>query len=242
MNTTSRAVKWRLLFILMLVMGICLFLLWREKASGETGGTLVVVVRSILIAAALGAWFTSQSLIGTRPLKAGAIGDGIHELLTPVHRSLLSRPKLVSVILIVSSACIDLFGLFMIGASVFGPSIQPFVTLLILFALRQVCQAFCALPVPPDMIWKKPGIPSLFVTYDVSNDFFFSGHTAVAVLGAVEVARIFPWWLGVAAGVVAFLEGSVVLVLRAHYTMDVIAAVFAACFAIYLSDTIFSLL
>jgi hypothetical protein len=69
------------------------------------------------------------------------------------------------------------------------------------------------------------------VTYHVANDFFFSGHTAIAVIGAIEVARVAPTWLAVAAGVVAFLEAATVLVLRAHYTMDVLAAVFAAFFA-----------
>jgi membrane-associated phospholipid phosphatase len=126
--------------------------------------------------------------------------------------------------------------------SIFGTTVRPFVALLILFILRQVCQGLCALPIPPKMIWKNPGVPSLFVTYGVSNDFFFSGHTAVAVLGAVEMARIFPWWVGVLAGLIAFLEATVVLVLRAHYTMDVIAAVFAAYFAIHLASWIFSLI
>jgi len=36
------------------------------------------------------------------------------------------------------------------------------------------------------MIWRHPGIPSLLVTYDVATDFFFSGHTAIAVLASIE--------------------------------------------------------
>ncbi len=78
------------------------------------------------------------------------------------------------------------------------------------------------------MIWDYPGVPSLFVTYGTTNDFFFSGHTAIAVYGAIELARFRRPWLTLAATVVAFIEAMTVLVLRAHYTMDVFAAILAA--------------
>ena len=71
----------------------------------------------------------------------------------------------------------------------------------------------------------------MLVTYGVANDFFISGHTAIAVLGAIEVYRILPWWCAVAAGMIALLEAGLVIVLRAHYTMDVLAAVVAAWYA-----------
>lgn len=187
-------------------------------------------VRLALVIVALAAWFWTQSLIGTRPLAtdATAIGDRLHDATAPLHRLLAERPRLTDRILIASSAGIDLFGLYLIGTCILGPSIRPFVALLALFAFRQLCQALCALPAPRGMLWRHPGFPSLFVTYGVAGDFFISGHTAVAVLGAIEIARVAPAWVGVAAGVVACLEGAVVIVLRAHYTMDVLGAVTAA--------------
>jgi hypothetical protein len=212
--------------------GGCVFLLSREAALG--GGRLIHYgLRAGLVVFALVAWFWSQALIGSRSLKDGAIGDGIHELTAPLTRYLLSHPRAGNATLIISSLFIDAFGIFLIGAGIFGPTLRPFVALLILFAFRQVCQALCALPEPKDMIWRYPGFPSLLVTYGTGNDFFISGHTAVAVLGAIEIAKIGPWWLAVAAGVVAFLEATTVIVLRAHYTMDVLAAACAAgCAAI----------
>jgi membrane-associated phospholipid phosphatase len=212
--------------------GGCVFLLSREAALG--GGRLLHYgLRAGLVVFALVAWFWSQALIGSRSLKDGAIGDGIHELTAPLTRYLLNHPRAGNVTLIISSLFIDAFGIFLIGAGIFGPTLRPFVALLILFAFRQVCQALCALPEPKDMIWRYPGFPSLLVTYGTGNDFFISGHTAVAVLGAIEIAKIGPWWLAVAAGVVAFLEATTVIVLRAHYTMDVLAAACAAgCAAI----------
>jgi hypothetical protein len=138
------------------------------------------------------------------------------------------NPGAANALLITSSGFIDLFGLFLLGSALFGPSLRPGIGLLLLFVFRQVSQLTCALPTPPDMIWRQPGFPSLLVTYNVANDFFFSGHTAIAVLGAIEVAKVAPWWIAGAAAVIAFLEGATVLVLRAHYTMDVLTAAVAA--------------
>ena len=69
------------------------------------------------------------------------------------------------------------------------------------------------------------------MTYAVGNDFFFSGHTAVAVLGAIEAAHFGPPWLAVVAASIALGEMLIVLVLRAHYTMDVVAGALAAFLA-----------
>jgi membrane-associated phospholipid phosphatase len=207
--------------------GACVYLLSREASLG--GGRLLhYSLRAALVVCALVAWFWSQALIGSRSLKDAAIGDGIHDLTTPLTRYLLNHPRAANATLIISSLFIDAFGIFLIGAGIFGPSLRPFVALLILFAFRQVCQALCALPAPKDLIWRYPGFPSLLVTYGTGNDFFISGHTAVAVLGAIEIAKMGPLWLAIAAGVVAFLEASTVIVLRAHYTMDVLAAACAA--------------
>jgi membrane-associated phospholipid phosphatase len=55
----------------------------------------------------------------------------------------------------------------------------------------------------------------------VANDLFFSGHTAIAVLGAIELARTGRRWLAYAGAGIAVFEALSVLLLRAHYTMDV---------------------
>ena len=78
------------------------------------------------------------------------------------------------------------------------------------------------------MIWHYPGFPSLLVTYNVGNDFFFSGHTAIAVFGAIELAKLGKRWLTSLAVVIVIFEIAVVLVLRAHYTMDIFTGFIAA--------------
>jgi hypothetical protein len=191
----------------------------------------LVAVRSLVVVMGLAAWFVSQSLVSARGFPDGVVGDAVHDWTSGLNRWLSSRPRAANALLIASSACIDLFGVFLIGTALFGPSMRPGIGLLLLFVLRQLSQLTCALPAPAGMIWRHPGVPSMLVTYHVANDFFFSGHTAIAVIGAIEVARVAPVWFAVVAAVVAFLEAATVLVLRAHYTMDVLAAIFAAFFA-----------
>jgi membrane-associated phospholipid phosphatase len=106
---------------------------------------------------------------------------------------------------------------------------------MILFILRQLCQAVSALPIPEGMIWRSPGVPSLLVTYGVANDLFFSGHTALAVFGATELGLWGgPAW-AIVGGVIALFEVAAVLVLRAHFTMDVYAGAVTSVVATWAS-------
>lgn len=199
-----------------------------------------VVVRFLTIALGLGCWFVSQSLIAARGMRNGLIGDAVHDWTAPLHHALTMRPRAANALLITSSGFIDLFGVFLLGSALFGPSLRPGIALLLLFAFRQISQLTCALPTPPGMIWRHPGVPSLLVTYAVANDFFFSGHTAIAVLGAIEVARVAPPWVAAGAAIIAALEGTTVLVLRAHYTMDVLTGAVAAFCAASLAGVLCS--
>jgi len=184
--------------------------------------------RVILTAVALAVWFYTQSLIAARPLPASGIGDGLHRLTAPLNSYFLVHARAANALLIVSSGLIDLLALFLLLRWLFGASVRPFLGLFLLMVMRQLVQAFCALPAPPNMIWHYPGFPSLLVTYSVAGDFFFSGHTAIAVFAATEVARLKKHWLTAMTIFVVLFEAVTVLVLRAHYTMDVFAGLVAA--------------
>ena len=187
-----------------------------------------IVIRVGCVGLALIFWFWTQKLISRKAPTGDRISDRLHEWTAPLHRWLSVNTRAADVTLIVTSALIDIFGLYLIGAAVFGGTFRPFVALLLVFGLRQMCQGICTQPFPQGTIWRNPGLPSLLVTYGTSNDFFFSGHTSIAVIAALEIAQVAPLWLAVLAGVIATLEAITVIFLRAHYTMDVFAAVFAA--------------
>ncbi len=190
-----------------------------------------VGLRAGVVAGALAAWFWTQSLIGRKPAPKDGIGDVVHVLTAGWHRYFSTHNRAANAALITSSVFIDLFGLSLIGAAIFGPTFAPFLAILIVFGLRQICQGLCTLPPPPGIIWRNPGFPTLLVTYAVGQDFFFSGHTALAVLGAIEAAHLGPAWLALTAASIALGEMLIVLVLRAHYTLDVVAGALAAFLA-----------
>jgi hypothetical protein len=202
------------------------------------------LIRLLVVAIGLGLWFFTQSLLGARSLSpdddvGGAMlsrTDGLFILTEPVNHFLHAHPNWADALLIVSSAVIDVLGIGMLLVSIFGPTLRPFVGLLVLFALRQLMQTLCVLPTPDGMIWRYPGFLSLLVTYSVANDFFFSGHTAIAVFGATQIARI-PRRGMLALGIaIMIFECATVIVLRAHYTMDVFAGAVAALLAAHIAD------
>jgi hypothetical protein len=196
-----------------------------------------MLLRVVATVAALAMWFWTQSLIGSRAPSAG-LGDVLHNLFAGLNFYFGQHASAANVLLIVSSGFIDLFGLFLVAEWIFLGQSRAFLGLVLLLGLRQVMQALCALPAPPNMIWRYPGFPSVFVTYNVGNDYFFSGHTAIAVFGAIEVARLRYLWLTALALTVVVFEVAAVLILRAHYTMDVFAGAVTALWVAAFCDSI----
>lgn len=192
----------------------------------------VWALRAGVVGVGLAGWYATQAWIARRAFPEGSIGDRVHDWTAPLNRYLWDHPSRANGLLVATSAVIDLLGIFLVGSAIFGPTIRPFLGLAILFALRQGCQGLCALPAPERMIWRRPGFPSLLVTYGTTSDLFFSGHTAIAVYGGLELARRGGAGMAALAVSIVLVEAATVLVLRAHYTMDVFAGAVAA-FAAY---------
>src|SRR6266403_1704332 len=197
----------------------------QAQSTGQRRG---LFLRLVVTAIVLGLWFWTQSLLGARIAPTNGIGDAVHNWTAGLNSYFAQDIRAANALLIVSSALIDALGLFLLGRWLFGGSVRPFLGLFLLMALRQAMQAICALPPPPNMIWHDPGFPSLLVTYHVANDFFFSGHTAIAGFSAIELSRLRRNWLTVVAVWIVLFEVATGLILRAHYTMDVFAGVVAA--------------
>ncbi len=208
-----------------------------DAASGGSPLRFGMLLRVVATVAALAMWFWTQSLIGSRAPSEG-IGDVLHNLFAGLNFYFGQHASAANALLIVSSGFIDLFGLFLVAEWIFLGRSRAFLGLVLLLGLRQIMQALCALPAPPNMIWRYPGFPSLFVTYNVGNDYFFSGHTAIAVFGAIEVARLRYLWLTAFALTVVVFEVATVLILRAHYTMDVFAGAVTALWVAALCESI----
>jgi hypothetical protein len=196
----------------------------------------VPLVRVLAIGASLGIWFWTQALLGRRSAGAPAgtlatvISDRIHLRTARINQHLNDNPRHANALLLSSSLVIDILGIYLLISAIFGPSIGPFLGVQILFALRQICQLYCPLPAPAGMIWRSPGFPTLLVTYGTSDDLFFSGHTAIAVYAAATLATVMGPAGIVLGSLIAGFEIAVVLLLRAHYTMDVFTGAITALY------------
>lgn len=218
----------------------------RTMPDGQRGWRLYLV-RAAAVVLGLVLWHWTQALLGARTATssdgelatAGRVltqGDAVLQWLAPLHGFLAADTARADALLIASSAANDALGLFLLAWAVLGQTFRPFVGLLLLFLLRQISQAVCALPAPEGLIWHDPGFPSLLVTYNVANDFFFSGHTALAVYGCIELGRFGGTAARLAAVPLAVFLILTVLALRAHYTMDVFTGALAALLAAGAAD------
>src|SRR2546423_12123261 len=189
---------------------------------------MLISFRVLLILVGVGLWYWTQKLISRKVDLGAGVGDRLHDLTTPLHAWFTRNPGATNVTLIVTSALIDAIGIFLLGSAILGSSLRPFIALFILFGLRQICQSISTMPKPTGVIWRHPGFPSLLVTYDVSNDFFFSGHTAVAVLGALELAYHGPPVAAVVVAGIALVEASGVVIFCGPSTAGGFPAAFSA--------------
>ncbi len=180
-------------------------------------------IKITAVAVAYGAWHWTQKKLGQRQQQdSNQVVDLVHVWTAQLNEKINQTPRLSQALIFSSSLIVDILGVYLIFSAVFGNQIRPLIGLIILFSLRQINQAITLLPTPKGMIWKNPGFPSLFVTYKVSNDLFFSGHTALATYGLIEIAASANglFW-SLLAVIIAIYEIIVVLLLRAHWTMDV---------------------
>ena len=105
-------------------------------------------MRIAFVAVAIVLWFWMQRLVSAKaPVKTG-VGDRLHDWSAPLHAWFLAHPRATNLTLILTSVFIDLFGLYLFASSIFGPTLQPLIVILVLFSMRQTCQAICTLPIP----------------------------------------------------------------------------------------------
>jgi len=107
-----------------------------------------------------------------------------------------------------------------------GKGIRLGICLYVAYFLHWIFLHATTLPPPDHSVWQFPeGVFTLSKPYP--NDFWFSGHTANAVLIALATAGSRPWLKGLAWGNV-FFEILIVLSTRTHYTIDVVGGIFVA--------------
>lgn len=183
-------------------------------------------------------WRSTQKLLSLDVISNTSIIDKVHIFVKPINDYLRNNPKIASYNFILSSLLIDINVLYVGLRYVFGDDDNNR-TITILFSgfiFRQICQYINRLPYPKNLIWFDPGFPSLFVTYHVDSDFFFSGHTLIAITTGIDiisnpdiVSKIYGTF---------FITYEILFIIftYSHYFMDIYAAITTYVTVVYFYD------
>lgn len=179
---------------------------------------------TFLILLGIGCYYLTEYLIGQKAIPLCVITDDLQKWTQPINDFLTQNPTLANMQLIVMNSIVDLLTLFLLFLALITRNVRPVVTLFLFFTLRQCLQLLVALPIPPHTIWHYPGFPSLLQTYDIANDLYFSGHTGLSLIAALEIERFKKPWLTALGFTLFGYELLSVVSMQVHYTMDVFTA------------------
>ncbi len=170
-------------------------------------------------------FFSVQELIAEKFVLICGIFDFFQDLFLPLNQMISAHPHWGDAILIIMNTILDSLTVFLLMMTIIRRDIRPFLGVILFFTLRQCIQLLVSLPLPPHIIWHYPGFPSLLQTYSISNDLYFSGHTGISLLAALEMLRFRNRSLAILGISLFIFEVLAVIILQVHYTMDVYTAI-----------------
>jgi hypothetical protein len=166
-----------------------------------------------------------ESWIGDKPPSSCGIIDQLHQWTLSLNAYITQSMPLQDALLIVLNAIVDSSVIFVFLLTLIRQNIRPFLTLGLFFVLRQSLQLLVSLPIPAHTIWHYPGFPSLLATYNIGNDFYFSGHTGISLIAALELMNFHKHWLTICAFTIFGCILITLIVMEIHYTMDIYTAI-----------------
>ena len=183
----------------------------------------------------------------TATAAAGDTQHGIEDYALLATESLnhwfITHPTAATALQALCSASIDVSMVTMVVTGAFRrSSTKPFLALFLLMMLRFVAQSAAVMPCAPGFIWPRGAlfgwpIPSLFVDYHPSNDYFFSGHTGTVLTAGLQFLDMdYPFLAWVHFGVLLPFTVGLVVSFRAHRGIDVLTGVLAAVAACSMAE------
>jgi len=118
----------------------------------------------------------------------------------------------------------------------YGKTWRPLLSLAMFYILRLICQNLFIMKYPDTMIWEDPGFPSFAVSYHKTSDFFFAGQIGIFLVTAIELWSFNFKIFSVISYVGVILHFFMMIVLRGHYFIDLIAGLMAAHYFHIISD------
>ena len=180
---------------------------------------------------------TSSNLILLNTYTNECIFDRTFEISSPIYDFLKENPKFRYILVIISSFIIDysvaLMGYLFI---VYGKSWRPYFSFSFFYILRLSVNAIFMLRYPDQVMWEYPGFPSFTVSYFRSSDFFFSGHVGMNFISAMETNIMGFKKLSYISFLGIFVQFFVMIIVRGHYLIDLIAGLLAAHYFCHIAD------
>lgn len=173
-------------------------------------------------------WHTTQNFLSSDVQTENEIIDRVHDsvIFSGINSYMYIHYDFVRYNLLFSSLLIDLSVAYTsFKYLLYGNNFRTIFIMIAGFMIRQLCQYINRLPIPKNMIWFYPGFPSLLVTYSVQNDFFFSGHTYVALCSGLEIASSKNLFYKLYGILFILYEIFIIISINGHYFMDIYGAI-----------------
>jgi hypothetical protein len=154
---------------------------------------------------------------------SNCIWDPLHSLLTPLSSRLESRDIIKKLLLAIDSLFIDIT-IFFLGLTwaIHGRTKSFFPSLLIFYIIRGIILNVGKWPLPKVYLFEDPGLPSMFVDYDRTNDLFFSGHCGGISVMLTDSILNKRYKLTIFHSILLVYTFCVLAVEGGHYTNDMI--------------------
>lgn len=176
-------------------------------------------------------WIASQYFLRTDIYSNVKIIDRMHDMniITYANNYLKANHDFAWYCMVITTMMIDFNILYFVYEFIIHDNKKPMIKILFGVILRQFCQYINRLPIPDGMFWFDPGFPTLVMDYNVTNDFFFSGHTFMSLVFGTEFIKS-KYQIIRAYGVIHIIcEIVFIMCMRAHYFMDMYAALMTFC-------------
>ena len=179
-------------------------------------------------------WVLTQKYLSTDTSAKKNIIDRLHDsyYVSIINRYLLDNINAARFHIALTTFLIDANVVGVFAMCIFGydtgmyDRIKPIFLILTGIVLRQICQFINRLPKPKGIVWFDPGVPTFLMEYSVSDDFFFSGHTLISLITGVAIYQFNESYIWKMYAIIfSIYEIGFIIVSKAHYFMDVYAAI-----------------
>jgi hypothetical protein len=189
-----------------------------EKLQGRT---IIVIVIALVV-------FLGGLNVPDNEITCSTI-DFAHNLLYPITNWLTDPSHHLTRDLLLILFCLSIDAIFL-GTFlywIYHETGSRFLAAMLCFGIgKAISQYLWLLPVPQEVYWVSPGIPSIVVSFGSIGEFFFSGYTGFLIICMKELKKLGFHRTSKLIGGFTVYAVFILLVLRANYSIDILTSLF----------------